>query len=86
MKSAVCEGGYKVATSDFMGNHRLFYEDAKEVRDNLNFASDIAEEIHRLEEKLIRELYSIDQRRFYVRYGYNSLSGFCRFGLKFTKT
>lgn len=69
-----------------MGHHRLFYIDAKLVRDQLNAAIIEAEQIHRLESALVQRLYRLDHRRFYVRYGCNSLHRFCVRSLKFTRT
>ncbi len=69
-----------------MGHHKLFYLDPKEIRNQLNEATDLAMRIHDTERALIQMLYAIDNQNLYVRYGFNSLSGFCRFGLKFSKT
>lgn len=69
-----------------MGHHKHFYLNQKYIRDRLNLAVDIADEIHAKERELIRVLHEIDQERFYIRYGLKSLSGFCLTGLKFSKT
>ncbi len=69
-----------------MGNHRLFNHNPKVIRNALNEATDLAAHILDAERALIVKLYEIDQQKFYVRYGFNSLSGFCKGGLKFTKT
>lgn len=69
-----------------MGRHKLHYYDGKMVRDQLNEAIDLAAEIHKQEQILIQKLYWIDQKRFFVRYGFKSLTGFCRVALKFSKT
>lgn len=69
-----------------MGHHRLFYQNSKLVRDSLNECSDLADLILSNEQILIQKLALVDQRRFYIRYGFKSLSGFCRDGLKFSKT
>ena len=69
-----------------MGHHKLFYQDAKTIRTTLNHAVQMASEINKKEQDLIQILYAIDQKKFYVRYGFNSLSGFCRFGLEFSRT
>lgn len=69
-----------------MSKPKLFYHDAKMIRDHLNKAIDIASQIHENESSLVKLLYHIDQKSFYVRYGFNSLTGFCRFGLRFSKT
>ncbi len=69
-----------------MGNHRLFYHNPKVIRNALNEATDLAALIQEAERALIAKLYDIDQQKFYVRYGFNSLSGFCKGALKFTKT
>ena len=69
-----------------MGRHKLFLYDGIIVRNRLNEAIDLASEIHEKEQTLIRKLQHIDQRKFYLRYGYKSLSGFCIKDLKFSKT
>lgn len=66
--------------------HTLFKQDSKFVRDTLNEAVEKSDMIHSFERDLIALLKEIDQNRFYVRYGYNSLRGFCNFGLKFSRT
>ena len=65
--------------------HTLYKQEPKYVRDTLNQARETADLIHQLEQKLIIQLREIDQKRLYVRYGFNSLMGFCRVGLKFSK-
>ncbi len=69
-----------------MSHHKLFYKDAKTIREQLNEAVDLAKIIHQNEKDLIQMLQEIDREKFYVRYGFKSLSGFCRFGLEFSKT
>jgi hypothetical protein len=69
-----------------MGHHRLFYYDPKVVRQHLNQALGLAQAIHTQEGSLVELLKRIDQNRLCVRYGYKSLTGFCRFDLKFSKT
>jgi hypothetical protein len=69
-----------------MGHHRLFYQDAKTIREHLNDAVELAVLIHEKEQTLIQKLHLIDRNRLYVRYGFKSLTGFCRYGLKFSKT
>lgn len=69
-----------------MTKPRLFFQEPKTVRDTLNQAIDIADIIHRSEQDLVEILRVIDQKRYYVRYGYYSLMGFCVKGLKFTRT
>lgn len=73
------------ATVFFM-KHRLHKYNAKTVRDLLNEAVEKSERIHRLEKELIVMLKEIDENRFYIRYGYKSLTGFCNFGLRFSRT
>ena len=70
----------------FVSRHKLFYHDAKTVRDALNAADDLAQEIHARERMLIAQLYSIDQKKYYVRFGFKSLSGFCIRVLGFSRT
>lgn len=69
-----------------MTRPRHFKTDSKYVRDSLLRAVESADLIHENEKKLIDLLCEIDQQRFYVRFGYKSLMGFCNSGLKFTKT
>lgn len=63
-----------------------FYTHPKTVRDSLLHAIEAADQIQEIERNLIILLYEIDQKRFYVRFGYKSLMGFCNQGLKFSKT
>lgn len=77
--------GNRVALLHFM-KHRLYNYDAKVVRDTLNKAIEKSDKIHQLEKELISLLKEVDERRFYVRYGYKSLMGFCNFGLRFSRT
>lgn len=70
----------------FSMRHTLYNQDPKFVRDSLNKAVEKADKIHDFERDLIILLKEIDQNRFYVRYGYNSLRGFCNFALKFSRT
>lgn len=63
-----------------------FYTHPKIVRDSLLHATEAADQIQEIEKKLVILLYEIDQKRFYVRFGYKSLMGFCMQGLNFTKT
>lgn len=56
------------------------------VRGALTQAVEKSDQLHALEKELIIRLREIDDNKYYVRYGYNSLSGFCTHGLKFTKT
>jgi hypothetical protein len=69
-----------------MARHRLFIEDPKNVRDTLNQAYDLARSIQQKEKELTILLSHIDRQRFYVRYGFKSLMGFCNLGLKFSRT
>ncbi|MBC7465161.1 MAG: hypothetical protein H7256_04155 [Bdellovibrio sp.] len=69
-----------------MRHHKLFFQHPKLIRDQLNAATDLADHIHQQEKLLIQKLSEIDRNRFYVRYGFKSLSGFCTDGLKFSKT
>ena len=58
----------------------------KLIRDKLHNAIDLSKNIHELENQLIVLLKEIDKNRFYVRFGYNSLRGFCERDLNFTRT
>ncbi len=69
-----------------MGRWKLFYENPKVIRDTLNEATDVADHIHELERELIRQLVAIDKKRYFVRYGFRTLGGFCRHWLKFSRT
>jgi hypothetical protein len=69
-----------------MSRHKLFYIDAKTVRDSLRDSKNIANAMHELETELVRKLYSIDQERYYVRLGFKSLRGYCIQGLRFSRT
>lgn len=66
--------------------HRLCKYNAKVIRDTLNKAVEKSDKIHQLEKELIVLLKEVDEQRFYVRYGYKSLMGFCNFGLRFSRT
>lgn len=68
-----------------MGNHKLFHLNPKLVRNTLNEAIDLASHVHEAERVLIAKLYDIDEQKFYIRYGFKSLSGFCKGALNFTK-
>lgn len=57
--------------------HRLYSHNAKSVRDALNEAVEKSDKIHKKEKELIFLLKEIDENRYYVRYGYKSLTGFC---------
>jgi len=69
-----------------MTKPRNFKIDAKKVRDSLRAATELADQIHDFEKKLILQLTEIDEHRYYVRYGFNSLRGYCNRGLLFSKT
>lgn len=69
-----------------MTKPRLINENPKIVRDTLLNASAVADDIHEMEKRLTEILYKIDAKKLYVRFGYNSLTGFCVHGLKFSTT
>lgn len=69
-----------------MTRQRNFTIHPKIIRDSLLQATEIADQIHKIELDLIKMLFQIDQQRFYVRFGFKSLMGFCQHGLKFSKT
>lgn len=69
-----------------MSRHLLFYIDPKLVRDTLNDAVETADEMLLFEARLIEKLRLIDQKRYYVRYGFRSLTGFVRHYLRISKT
>jgi len=80
------EYGFKVATQNIMTKPKLFKEEPKKVRDILNQATELSDQIHRYEMLLISLLVEIDHKRYYVRYGFKSLRGYCVQGLLFSKT
>ena len=55
-------------------------------RDSLNRAVDVADRMQEYEKLLIEMLYEIDRNRYYVRYGFNSLLGFCNRALNLSRT
>lgn len=63
----------------FLINHRV-------PRNHLNEVIDLATSIQEQEAILIKKLVLIDNEKYYVWAGYNSLSGFCKFSLRFSKT
>jgi hypothetical protein len=69
-----------------MPRSRLYYEDPKMIREHLNRAYELVQNIQQKENELTNLLYTIDQQRLYVVYGYKSLKGFCNFGLKLSRT
>lgn len=58
----------------------------KVVRDSLLRAVELSDSILEREKLLIEMLTEIDQRKFYVKFGFKSLMGFCNHGLGLTKT
>ena len=69
-----------------MTRPKHFNINSKIVRDSLLRATELSDKILNNEKKLVIMLYNIDQQRFYVRFGYKSLMGFCCHGLKLSKT
>ncbi|AGH96229.1 hypothetical protein [Pseudobdellovibrio exovorus] len=69
-----------------MTRSRLYHLSPKVVRDTIQKAVDQADELHRLEKELVELLWEVDQHRYYVRVGYNSLRGFCVGALLFSDT
>ena len=63
-----------------------FKTSGKIVRDSLLEVVALADDIFIKEEALVKALKNIDEQRFYVRFGYKSLMGFCNHGLKFSRT
>lgn len=64
-------------------NHRVH---PKIIRDSVILAVETADQIHECEKRLVEILNEIDRNRYYVRFGFKSLSGFCIQGLKLSKT
>ena len=58
-----------------------FKTSGKIVRDSLLEVVALADDIFIKEEALVKALKNIDEQRFYVRFGYKSLMGFCNHGL-----
>ncbi|MGZ3727316.1 MAG: hypothetical protein ACXWQQ_16060 [Pseudobdellovibrio sp.] len=56
------------------------------VRDKLNLAVEVADELHKAENDLVRILLEIDRNKFYIRVGFKSLSGFCHHALHLSET
>ncbi|MBC7467051.1 MAG: hypothetical protein H7256_13765 [Bdellovibrio sp.] len=52
----------------------------------MNEATELADKMLAQEAILIKKLVLIDQQKYFVRYGYRSLSGFCKDGLKLSRT
>jgi hypothetical protein len=69
-----------------MSREKLHKFPGRLVRDSLNNAMDLADEIHEKENKLIQILFKIDNYKFYLRAGYKSLTSFCNKSLRFTET
>jgi hypothetical protein len=69
-----------------MTKSQLSHENSKYVRDFLNSAVLKSDQIQTMERELVEKLYEIDQKRFFVRYGYKSLTAFCCRGLRFGET
>jgi hypothetical protein len=60
--------------------------DFKIARDTVLDAIEKSDHILYLESDLVQRLYHIDQKRFYVWFGYKSLQGFCIHALRLTRT
>lgn len=69
-----------------MGRPLLYRFDPKEVRDTLRQARARAFSMQAKERELIAELVIIDRNKFFVHFGYKSLSGFCCKFLKISRT
>lgn len=69
-----------------MTRHKLHYADFKTVKTKVYAVEDLAQEIHKKEKELIEKLYWIDKKRYFVLYGFKSLTGFCTKALRLTKT
>lgn len=68
-----------------MTRHKLYNYHPKNVRDTLNLAIEISDQIRETEQELIFLLREIDQKRLYIRYGNKSLLGFCKGPLRFSR-
>ena len=58
----------------------------KYIRSKINEAVELSEDIHKVEDKLVRVLFEIDSAQFYIRVGFKSLTGFCVHALNLTET
>ena len=65
---------------------KLWGISGKLVRDKLNLAVEVADELHKSENDLVRILLEIDRNKFFIRVGFKSLSGFCHHGLHLSET
>lgn len=69
-----------------MTRHQLYKIHPKYVRDTLNSAVELSDELLTKEKELISHLILIDQNRLYQRYGFRSLRPFCVKALRFSRT
>ncbi len=69
-----------------MSKERLYKFHPRFVRITLNEAVEKADVMIENERQLISVLLVVDANRFFVRYGFKSLLGFCNHGLKLTRT
>ena len=69
-----------------MSREKLFGVNSKMVRDKLNLAVEVADELHKSENDLVGLLLEIDRKKFYIRAGFKSLSGFCHQALHLSET
>ena len=63
-----------------------FQYNQSSVRSHLNEIVALADDIHAKEKLLIQKLSVADEKRIYVYFGFNSLTGFCHNGLLFSRT
>ena len=69
-----------------MTRSQLFKIHPKEVRDTVDLAVEMSDQLLENERKLILQLTHIDSDRLYLRYGFRSLRPFCEKTLRFTRT
>jgi hypothetical protein len=69
-----------------MTRHKLYNISPKHVRDTLNSAVALSDEIAKKESELISMLIQIDQNRLFLRYGFRSLRPFCVKALRISRT
>ena len=60
--------------------------DQNQVRTTLENSIFIADQLLANEKRLIHQLYEIDQKKFFILYGYKSLMGYCNFALRLSRT
>lgn len=68
-----------------MTRHQLYKLHPKYVRDTLNSAVKMSDDLLSKEKELISLLIQIDEKRLYLRYGFRSLRPFCVKALRLSR-